>query len=218
MSKKWWQRKAHKKKDRWGEAGGYHDDYGAYSDFTEPITYKTDKDFWSKEWKEYEKTGIWEGYAKFEKSTLDFRYIEQMASALSAKYDIKVEVGSNWAIDLDTKTLTYNPQSLLFGTKAHLLASLLHEIGHLRHTTKFTETKLGKIGSENKVATKNALNAFEDMRIDKIMSNSYGSSKEIFEANKPIVEKLIAEQEEEAKTERRELEQFFDYDKLGGKI
>lgn len=129
----------------------------------------------------YNKTGEWRGYNYYKPPELDYRYIEQMANALSSQYKVNIEASNRWAIDLDKKLLLYNPEDLLTATKAKVLTSLLHEIGHLRHTSSPKELK-GKYYSnpEFEAGCHEVVNVFEDFRIDKIMVKSYPSAEDIY--------------------------------------
>ena len=141
---------------------------------------------------DYTKTGDWKGYNYYQKSTVDYRYIEQMANIFSTQHNIIVRPSDTWRIDLKEKVLEYNPTSLMFGTKAEVVASLLHEIGHLRHTTELEKIKRGKYLSKSCNSAFEVLNCFEDFRIDDIMKKSYAGAEDIFESNKGTVQQLIS--------------------------
>lgn len=143
----------------------------------------------SKPVSDFEKTGIWRGYSYYAPPRLDARYIEQMANALAARYNIEVKVGDGWKIDLKNKVLVYDPTTLIDATKGRMLAALLHEIGHLRHTTIGSELKSEYLTKYEDPAH-HVINLFEDLRIDKIMSKSYASAEDIYEENKPIVREI----------------------------
>jgi len=136
---------------------------------------------------QYKAGGRWRGYEAYKPTTLDYRYIEQMANALASKHSVTVKVGDCWKIDLDERELTYNPMTLMTGSKAQMIASLLHEIGHLRHTTPVskmqTNQKYGKSGHE-------ILNLFEDFRIDEIMADSYSGAGSVYQANMPVIQRI----------------------------
>lgn len=151
-------------------------------------------------WEDYNTTGEWKGYSYYEKSTIDYRYIEQMANIFSAQHNITVKIGKTWAIDLKTKTLEYNPTQLMFGTKANVVVSLLHEIGHLRYTTHMDDLK--KVGMIKKYKEAFAvLNVFEDFRIDELMKQSYAGAEDIYEANVAVVNELAKKYVEKAERE-----------------
>jgi len=150
------------------------------------------------EWTEYEKTGIWKGYEEYVIPLLDATYIEQMANAFASKYNVKVQSGKVWCIDIKNRVLTYDPNDLLQGTKGCLIACLLHEIGHLRHSI---EPKLLKSPFLDKYKTGafEIVNLFEDFRIDEIMKKSYEGAENVFEEQKPVIKEIA-----EAYTKRSE--------------
>jgi len=142
----------------------------------------------NKDWE----TEEWQGYESFKAPQLDYRYVEQMANAFAARYKIRVEIGKCWSIDLKNRVLTYDPKTLMTGTKAHLICCLLHEIGHLRHSTHQDELiskYLHKYGNNSFLV----FNVFEDFRIDKMMSKAYEGAEDVFEANKPIIKKIASD-------------------------
>ena len=149
----------------------------------------------------YNKTGEWRGYNYYKPPELDYRYIEQMANALSSQYKVDIQVSNNWSIDLDKKLLLYNPEDLLTATKAKVLTSLLHEIGHLRHTTSGKQLR-GKYydNPEFEAGCHEVVNVFEDFRIDKIMVKSYPSAEDIYkhreEDTKELARSIQAKQGE----------------------
>lgn len=139
---------------------------------------------------DYQQTGNWKGYSYYQKSTIDYRYIEQMANYFSAEANVTVVVGDDWNIDLKTKTLQYNPTSLMFGTKANVIACLLHEIGHLRHSTHLDDLKKGVLMTKYTEQAYKVLNLFEDFRIDEMMKTSYSGAEDIIDANIEIVKEM----------------------------
>lgn len=151
---------------------------------------KQKKEWWEREWYEYEKTGIWHGYSYYRTPKLDYSYVEKMANAFASKYHVDVEVGIKWAVDLKTKKLTYNPTDLIYGTKTDLIASLLHEIGHLAHTTNYPGLRSKYLTKYGESGAKDTLNAYEDVRIDCIMAKSYEGAGDIFKANRAGVKKI----------------------------
>lgn len=154
----------------------------------------TGDDYWS----DYQKTGNWRGYSYYATPTLDYRYIEQMANMFAAHHEVSVNIGQNIGIDIDKKILTYNPTLLMFGTKANMIAALLHEIGHLKHSVSaknIVSPYLDKYGD----GAYEVINMFEDFRIDTIMAKSYEGAEDIFAANEPIIEELARKFQEVAK-------------------
>lgn len=147
--------------------------------------YETTKSEYADSYKEYEKTGHWTGY--YRQPQLTYKYVQQMASALSAQNNVKVQIGSQWKVDLLNKTLTYNPASLIYGTKAELLATLMHEIGKLRYVTHYSLLKNKYLTMYQKPANE-VLSIYEDLRTDNLMLKAYESASEIYESVIPTIE------------------------------
>ncbi len=143
---------------------------------------------YSSQHKTYEKTGVWGGY--YRQPQLTYKYVQQMANALSAQHNIKVQIGNTWDVDLLKKTLTYNPASLIYGTKAELLATLMHEIGKLRYVTHSSLLKNKYVTMYDKPA-KEVISVYEDLRTDYLMLKAYESASEIYESVIPTVEKQV---------------------------
>lgn len=148
---------------------------------------------------EYERTGHWYGY--YRAPQLSYKYVQQMANALSAQHSIKVQVGSGWNVDLLKKTLTYNPASLIYGTKSELLATLMHEIGKLRYVTHSSLLKNKYLAMYDNPA-KEVLSIYEDLRTDFLMLKAYESAAEIYESIIPTIEKQVASYMEYGETFR----------------
>ncbi len=179
------------------------DDYGYSSrnwnwdqkllDNKEPETkakkYELTTSDYNQSYKTYEKTGYWGGYYKAPQ--LSYKYVQQMANALSAQHNIKVQVGNNWNVDLLKKTLTYNPASLIYGTKSELLATLMHEIGKLRYVTH-SSILANKYLTMYKQPAQEVLSIYEDLRTDHLMLKAYSGAAEIYESIVPIIEKQVA--------------------------
>lgn len=136
----------------------------------------------------YQSTGVWRGYAQYREPTLSYRYVQQIASALSASHAVRVIIGNNWEVDLIKKTLTYNPTSLIYGTKGELLATLMHEIGKLRFMEHYSKIR-SKFLTLYRTPAQEVLACFEDVRVDYQMLRSYESAGEIYESAMPAVEK-----------------------------
>lgn len=119
------------------------------------------------------------GYAYYRTPTLDYRYIEQMANAFASKHSVSVVSSNQFAIDIEKKTLYYNPEMFMFDTKARLITSLLHEIGHLRFTTPTARLRTNDWLSRFPGAVEAILNAFEDKRIDGLVTKSYEGAAEL---------------------------------------
>lgn len=159
---------------------------------SEKIKSKKDSDFENK-WK----SGTWGGYKHYTPQTLSYRYVQQMANALAAQHRINIKIGNEWKCDLTTKTLTYNPTSLIYGTKSELLATLLHEIGKLRYSKSFGELKYDSTGKpisryivEYQEVAYNAMLPFEELRVDNKMLSEYGSAAEIYESQEPALQRV----------------------------
>lgn len=110
-------------------------------------------------------------------------WLRQVATALSSRYNVQVREGRGWSIDIEKRVLFYKAEHLLALDRDTCLGILLHELGHLHFTSnKWTETaKLYKDKSLQKIAF-NAVNAYEDVRINEKMSQSYGGSRELIDA------------------------------------
>lgn len=201
MSRKSWKKRW--KKNKYGY--DYYDyDYGESDslalkydyDFHKPLYQKDHKKRWEKEWDAYKTTGYWRGYSYYQPQLLDYRYIEQMANAFANRYKVNVRIGQNWQINLETKTLEYNPSTLLTFTKAQLIATILHEIGHLRYTTPAKLLNSVWLKKYPKSAFF-VLNLFEDFRIDNLVLGAYAGAEDVFEGQKDQV-KQIAKRYEDA--------------------
>lgn len=171
----------------WYEDDRYYDSYGGFDmplDTGKRAEWEKGKYGGSK----YGSYGYGYGYEYqyYRTPSLDYRYIEKMANLFASQYAITVKVGSDTSFDLKTKTLIYNPTALMYGTKANLIATLLHEIGHLRHSTDSPLLQSEYLKKYPKAAFE-LVNVFEDLRIDEIMSRSYPSAAEVYEANVSIV-------------------------------
>lgn len=166
-------------------------------------TSKTDKKNWlqhgnqafNKDFEDRWNSGKWNGYSYYRTPTLSYRYVQQMANALASQHKITVKVGNDWVCDLKTKTLTYNPASLVYSSKSELLATLLHEIGKLRYSKSMDDLKYNRQGKPlstylnryGKFAY-NAMTPFEELRIDTKMLGEYGSAGEIYESQEPSLQ------------------------------
>lgn len=150
--------------------------------------YEGIKSEYAKSYSTYERTGYWGGYQRTPQLT--YKYVQQMANALSAQHNIKVQVGNNWNVDLIKKVLTYNPASLIYGTKSELLASLMHEIGKLRYVTHSSLLK-NKYITMYKQPALEVLAVYEDLRTDYLMLKAYESASEIYQSVIPTIEKQV---------------------------
>lgn len=108
-------------------------------------------------------------------------WLRQVATALSSRYNVQIREGKGWAMDIEGRTMTYKPEHLLALDRDTCLGILLHELGHLHFTTsEFRETS--KIFKKMPEIVHNAVNAYEDVRINEKMSQSYMGSRELIEA------------------------------------
>lgn len=153
-------------------------------------SYELTKSEYDYSYSSYQKTGVWGGY--YRQPQLTYKYVQQMANALSAAHNIKVEIGDTWKVDLIGKTLTYNPASLIYGTKAELLATLMHEIGKLRYVTHSSRLQNKYISMYEQPALE-VLSIYEDLRTDFLMLKAYEGASEIYESVIPTIEKQVAD-------------------------
>ena len=168
------------------------DDYYSSYDYGFNKKFKSSKkvDF-EKEWNKGF-SGSWRGYEYYKPATLTYKFVQQMANTIAMNANVQVEIGNNWEVDIENKKLTYNPISLMYGTKGELLATLLHEVGKI--SKSIPRKKLDSIFLklyENPAYT--ALQIFEDMRIDMQMLKEYPSAGEVYESNVKVVERVAQE-------------------------
>ncbi len=153
-------------------------------------TYKYAQQNFGNYYNNYNSGGGWRGYSYYQQPQLSYKYVQQMANGLAAQHRIKVEIGNEWRVDLKNKTLTYNPASLIYGTKGELLATLMHEIGKLRYCTHYSELKNKYITMYGLPALE-VLSIYEDVRTDYLMLKSYESAGEVYESVIPTIEKQV---------------------------
>ena len=110
-------------------------------------------------------------------------WLRQVATALSSRFNVSVREGRGWSINIEKRVLFYKAEHLLALDRDTCLGILLHELGHLHFTSNnWTKTaKLYKDKSLSKIAF-NAVNAYEDVRINEKMSQAYGGSRELIDA------------------------------------
>jgi hypothetical protein len=121
---------------------------------------------------------------------LDYDYVEQLASAIASGNSVRAQIGNSWNINLGNKILTYNPVDLMFEPRARAIMLILHEVGHLLHTSSVNSDKSVFL-KRYETKAQEILNLFEDIRIDEIMSQSYPSSEEVYKENEKMKEELI---------------------------
>lgn len=192
MSKKtknWWENQ----EDYYANLADQEDDQ-AYNYSFEKTKSKTQETAWDY----YKRTGKWRGVEYYQRSLVDYGYIEKMANAFAARFDIKIESGSQWSSDIKDKKLIYEPMSLMSYPKARIIALLLHEVGHLKFTGELKSSDSPYLMKYKRLA-KEVLNVFEDFRIDKIMLNSYEGAGDVYEAMKPVIEEVAQQYEKQSK-------------------
>lgn len=107
-------------------------------------------------------------------------YIRKLASLLAGREKVTVTPSTHWAIDLKNKVLHYDENTMRRYSEEHVLGFMLHEIGHLNYTTFLdTDTEIYK---KHPTISGEYCNAFEDIRIDSLMSYKYRGSMEIIDA------------------------------------
>lgn len=154
---------------------------------TRKESYEVAKKDFDSGYKKYYKNDEWRGYSYYKTPSLSYKYVQQMANALAAQHRITIKVGNEWKVDLIKRELTYNPASLLYGTKSELLAALMHEIGKIRFCDHYTKLK-NKYLEMYPIASTEVLSVFEDIRVDYSMLKNYPSAGEIYESAIPGVE------------------------------
>lgn len=176
----------------------YSYDYGFNTSFK-----KKNYDF-DRDWEHYKTTGVTYSYNYYKPANLTYKYVQQMANTIASEGGIKAQIGNDWKVDIKNKILTYNPTSLMYGTKGELLATLLHETGKIAHSTDVSDLKSKYLG-DNKmhVGAKTVLSIFEGTRIDIVMLKSYPSASEVYESNTEVVKKIVIEYRKNA-TELRQ--------------
>jgi hypothetical protein len=161
----------------------------SYDSESKKATETADRDYW----KSYYHGGSqWGGYGRFRPQELSYNYVTQMANMLAAQHKINVQIGNEWSSDLESKTLTYNPASLVYGTKRELLATLLHEIGKLRYAEHYNVLwKKSTYTDTYGIVAYHAMLPFDELRVDFKMIGEYGSAAEIYEAQEPQLQKVF---------------------------
>lgn len=103
-------------------------------------------------------------------------WIDAIANALSEEHSITIKRGTEWSIDMKKKVIVYT-DDLSYLDKDSVLALLLHETGHMKYSDIpwFDEhTSVYKSAPE---VSRLCINAFEDTRIDNIVSIEYENSE-----------------------------------------
>lgn len=159
-------------------------------------------------WDEYTKSGDTWSYEKYKPATLSYSYVEQMANIIASQHNVNLQVGKYWGIDLETKTLTYNPMQLMFGTKAELLGTLLHEVGKIKLSTPYKKLKAQTKSDWLEKYTTSAYEVaalYDDFRVDNTMIEAYPSAPEIYESQTPVLEIIIKDYGRRAMAQRANL-------------
>lgn len=107
--------------------------------------------------------------------------MRQVATALSSRYNVTIREGKGWAMDIENRVMTYKPEHLLALDRDTCLGILLHELGHLHFTTN-TWMEKSALHKAMPSIVFNAVNAYEDVRINEKMSQSYMGSRDLIEA------------------------------------
>lgn len=111
---------------------------------------------------------------------LSREYVRKLASLLAGREKVKVVASDKWALNIKEKELYYDEHTMRRYSEDHVLGFLLHEIGHLNYTTQLdTDSEIFK---KHPTISAEYCNAFEDVRIDSLMSYKYRGSMEIIEA------------------------------------
>lgn len=152
--------------------------------------YSLAKNDYNDTYSSYEKTGVWRGYSYYQQPQLTYKYVQQMANILSAQHNVKVEIGNEWVVDLLQKKLTYNPSSLIYGTKSELIATLMHEIGKIRYVTHSSKLN-NKYITLYQTPALEVLGIYEDLRTDFLMLKAYEGAAEIYESIIPTIEEQV---------------------------
>jgi hypothetical protein len=143
------------------------------------------------QWDDYKKTGVWKGYSTPKSATLSYSYIQQMANAIAAEHNVKVQVGRDWEVDLHKKILTYNPTTMMFGSKGELLATLLHEVGKIKLCTPLQGLQSKWYKEEWKKFAYQATIVFDDFRVDDVMIKSYPSADEVYQSQEATLLRVV---------------------------
>lgn len=97
-------------------------------------------------------------------------YVEALTEAISQGSGITFKEGKTWGVDVTKRELTYNPIDLVNSEAMSVKGLIIHEAGHLLHTTDTPETTLQK-----KYPIMQLLyNACEDIRIEDKQMSKYG--------------------------------------------
>lgn len=168
--------------------------YYHHDDWSESWNDKNGKRKESKfSWDEYNKDKKWKGYNSYQSSTLSYSYIQQMANAIAAEHNVKIQIANDWRVDVKNKILSYNPTTMMFGSKGELLSTLLHEVGRIKMCTHVDYlTSQQWFIPEYKKNAYQVLSAFDDFRVDDSMIKSYPSADEVYESQEVTIRKVVS--------------------------
>lgn len=136
--------------------------------------------------------------------TLSASYVAAVASALAGTFNVQVKSGGHWAADPTTKTLIYD-ESIRRLDKDAAAALILHEVGHLVHTTAAGECakEMVKSARMGQPLFHFYANALEDVRIDSLQAAAFpeGGAMLACLENQTVeyFRKMLAESEEKAR-------------------
>lgn len=178
----------------------YLDDHETYDySFKSKLNDKTD--FTKTNFKNYHTT--WRGYQNLKPIKLSYRYISQMASSIGGQSGIKVIASNHWSADTNTKTLYYDPVSLMYGTKGELLSTLLHEVGKIKYSDKIDNFGANPYVQKYKYGANSTILMYEGFRVDTKMLKEYPSAQEIYESNEEVIKKMVTSYRDMAEATRR---------------
>lgn len=205
MKKHWWNdkkqnslfsntQKQHKEKYGfdYGDDGyygsNYLDDYETY-DYGFKSKLDNKKNNKTIDYTKYHTT--WKGYEALKPIKLSYRYIQQMASSIGGQSGIKVVSSNHWAANTNTKTLYYDPISLMYGTKGELLSTLLHEVGKIKYSDKIDNFMSNPYVQKYNYGANSTILMYEGFRVDTKMLKEYPSAQEIYESNEEVIKKMV---------------------------
>lgn len=103
--------------------------------------------------------------------------IERIAALLSREHKIRIIASDDWKSDIKNKTVYYDRVDVFKLNEDHVLGLLLHEIGHIKHTSEIPKNLMGA----NPELRHEIINVLEDIRIEEKISRAYRNSREIME-------------------------------------
>lgn len=103
--------------------------------------------------------------------------ISRVAAAISASFDVTVTAGREWSMDIVNGELTYDADSLARFSVEAAVALILHEVGHLKHTTSIDRGT--DIYREIPQTSFSAINMLEDIRVDHLTMMEFGNGEKV---------------------------------------